>query len=138
MFRVFTVLVLLFSSSPAFAEQLSLELECYIRGNLMKKDWRDKFVSVESFDFETIHISIKDSQLIPEDNGDPIDLSVTDKRITLPRGFVYEFDNLAITEFEIDRYTGTIWAESAPNKVKDSYLRLDGQCKKAVEKKRLF
>ena len=138
MFRVFTVLVLLFSSSPAFAEQLSLELECNVRGNLMKKDWRDKFVSVESFDGKTIHISIKDSQLIPEDNGDPIDLSVTDKRITLPRGFVYEFDGLAITELEIDRYTGTIWAEAAPVKVKDSFLRLDGQCKKAVEKKRLF
>ena len=138
MFRLFAILILLVSNSPAFAEQLSLELECDIHGNLMKKDWRDKFVSVESFDGQTIHISIKDSQLIPEDNGDPIDLSVTDKRITLPRGFVYEFDNLAITELEIDRYTGTIWAEAAPNEVKDSYLRLDGQCKKAVEKKRLF
>ena len=138
MFRVFAVLVLLFSSSPAFAEQLSLELECNVRGNLMKKDWRDKFVSVERFERDAVHISIKDNQLMPENNGDPIDLSVTDKRITFLRGSVYEFDNLAITELEIDRYTGTIWLEAAPSEVENSYLRLDGECKKAVEKKRLF
>jgi len=138
MFRVFTVLILLFSSSPAFAEQLSLELECNVRGNLMKKDWRDKFVSVETFDGDAVNISIKDNQLMPENNGDPLDLSVTEKRITLPRGYVYIYENYAITELEIDRYTGTIWLEAAPSEVENSYLRLDGECKKAVEKKRLF
>ena len=138
MFKLFGVLILLVSNSPAFAEQLSLELECNIHGDLMKKDWRDKFVSVESFDGETIHISIKDSQLIPEDNGDPIDLSVTDKRITLPRGFVWEFDNLAITELEIDRYTGAIRLRAISNETNDAYLIIDGKCKKTVEKKRLF
>lgn len=104
----------------------------------MKKDWRDKYVSVENFDQDAIHISIKDSQLIPENDNSNIDLTVTKKNIKLPKGFVYEFSNLAITELEIDRYTGAITLRAISNETKDAYLIIKGKCKKTVEKKRLF
>ena len=139
MCRLFAVLILLISTSPAFAEQLSVELACNVTGNFMKKDWRDKYVSVEAFERDAIHISIKDSQLIPENDNGRIDLTVTKKNIKLPEGFVYEFSNLAVTELEIDRYTGAITLKAISTDTKDDvYLIITGKCGKTVAKKRLF
>ena len=66
------------------------------------------------------------------------DWPATKKNIKLPKGFVYEFSNLAITELEIDRYTGAITLRAISNETKDAYLIITGKCGKTVAKKRLF